>query len=97
MYAIQVMCKTYFLKKDPWRLFFYMALDSKTNIHRHYIDTTLTCQTIIQDHIIVKVADFSEIHKRLDPRIARQHWHKKKAASIGQNGRLSACRNYFSS
>ena len=80
MYAIQVMCKTYFLKKDLWGLFFYMALDSKTNIHRHYIDTTLTCQTIMQEHIIVKVADYSEIHKRLDPWLARQQCYRKKAA-----------------
>ena len=30
-------------------------------------------------------------------RVARQHCYKKKAASIGQNGRLSACCNFFSS
>ena len=82
-----------FPEKDLWGLFFFMAFNSKTYIHRHYIDTTLTCQTIMQEHIIVKVADYSEIHKRLDPRVARQHCYKKKAASIGQDGRLSACRN----
>ena len=61
-YTIPVVCITYFLKNDLWGLFFFMAFDSKTYIHRHYIDTTLTCQTIMQDHIIVKVADYSEIH-----------------------------------
>ena len=30
-------------------------------------------------------------------RVARQHCYKKKAALIGQNGRLSACCNFFSS
>ena len=28
---------------------------------------TLTCQIIVQDHLIVQVADFSEINKRVGP------------------------------
>ena len=34
--------------------------------------STLTCQIIVQDHLIVQVADFSEINKRVGPNKAVQ-------------------------
>jgi hypothetical protein len=30
------------------------------------------------------------------PRLCKEHWSRKKAASVGQNGRLSASCNFFS-
>ena len=43
----------------------------------------------------LKICDWNSIF-RTQPRGVRQHCYKKKAATVGQNGRLSALCNFFS-
>ena len=50
---------------------------------------------LLQHDFILKI-DQDLILKRIHPRGVRQHCYKKKAATVGQNGRLSALCNFFS-
>ena len=54
----------YFLKQH---CYFYRSVSS-----RDFLVHTLTCQIIVQDHLIVQVPDFSEINKRVGPNKAVQ-------------------------
>ena len=110
LYDINVCADTYLVNYGPSFLGFFslwlsfslsLALRLSLKSHRFFFSKWKFY------HLSTKKCHFMTFWWRLEseimkpkeqenPRVIRQHYYRKKAATIGQNGRLSASCNFFS-